>query len=254
MGFVRRFCLLIVAAWFSACGVDEVSMTDDSTLDEADQGIIGGVAAASGAVAASTVMFVPLGGDGTHGCSATVIDAAHALTAAHCLIGLQPGDQADLLFAPVVSATVPRRRVTSFKSASAGLQLTDDLAVLTFSGGLPVGYQPVALAKKTFTLRAGQALILAGFGQTNSTQNDRGTLHVGDSVFKRTQTGHKYLAQGATSICSGDSGGPDFVLRNGVLVQVGVHVSGDCATSDISTDVRAYSAFITSTGATPTFR
>jgi secreted trypsin-like serine protease len=112
----------------------------------------------------------------------------------------------------------------------------------------------VALAKTRFVLTADSTpVIQAGYGQTNLTVNDRGTLHQLTTTYRATAADRKIRASGAGGICSGDSGGPDYVVRAGRLVQIGVHVSGDCATSTISTDVRQFNSYIVSTGATPTF-
>lgn len=218
-----------------------------------DQAIFGGeTVAAGGPIARSTVMFVVQGGDGQHGCSASLIDAAHALTAAHCLIGLQPGDQPELVLAVKVTAGAgPRRTVTSFVAFDSGFD--EDIAVLRFAGGLPAGYEPVALAAPSLSLAPGAPLVLAGYGQTTAAVNDRGTLRAAASQFAGGH-GHRYEATApGAGLCSGDSGGPDYVANGATLVQLGVHVSGDCATSATSSDVRAYQQFIDSTGASPIY-
>jgi len=115
---------------------------------QVSQAIFGGEAVTDGPIARSTVMFVAKGGDGTHGCSASIIDAAHALTAAHCVFGLQTTDEPELVLAPHVAPGAPRRTVTTF--ARPNDSFDDDIAVLTFAGGLPGDYTPVPLAAATF--------------------------------------------------------------------------------------------------------
>jgi len=221
-----------------------------TTVDETSQSIFGGEAVTSGPIAHSTVMFVAKGGDGTHGCSASIIDAAHALTARHCVFGLQPGDAPELVLELHVTAGGTRRTVTTFTTPNDGFD--DDIAVLTFAGGLPTDYEAVALAAATLAMTAGDDLVHAGYGQTTSTVNDRGTLHAVATHFVEPQPHNRYLASAPNAgICSGDSGGPDYIPNGEQLVQLGVHVSGDCQSGGVSTDVRLYLDFIFAAGATP---
>jgi secreted trypsin-like serine protease len=250
-GLSRAAALAVAVLGLSAC-LD--APAGDADLGDVAYEISGGDAVTSGPVAASTVMMVAQGNDGSHGCSASILDASHALTAAHCTIGLGPDNPAELVFAPVVRGVpgAPRRLVTQFAIPTSFLE---DIAVLTFIGGLPAGYAPVAVAKAGFVLTANVTpVVMAGYGQTTAAVNDRGTLHQGTSTYRQQVATKRYLATGATSgVCSGDSGGPDYVIRNGTLVQIGVHVSGDCATSTASTDVRQFNVFLTSSGAQPMF-
>ena len=217
---------------------------------EVSQSIFGGEAVTDGPIARSTVMFVAKGGDGTHGCSASIIDAAHALTAAHCVFGLQPGDEPELVLELHVAAGGTRRTVTTFARPSDSFD--DDIAVLTFGGGLPADHEPVALAAATLPVAAGDDLVHAGYGQTTATVNDRGTLHAVATKFVGPQPDNRYLASAPNAgICSGDSGGPDYLPDGQRVVQLGVHVSGDCQSAGVSSDVRRYLDFILGTGATP---
>jgi trypsin len=221
-----------------------------TTSGAISQSIFGGEAVTDGPIARSTVMFVAKGGDGTHGCSASIIDTAHALTAAHCVFGLQPGDEPELVLELHVAAGGTRRTVTTF--ARPNDSFDDDIAVLTFAGGLPVDHEPVALADATLPIAAGDDLVHAGYGQTTATVNDRGTLRAVATRFVEPQPNNRYLASAPDAgICSGDSGGPDYVPNGARVVQLGVHVSGDCQSAGVSSDVRRYLDFILGTGATP---
>jgi secreted trypsin-like serine protease len=240
---------LLLTCFLAGCVVD----ASDVDSEEAADAIAGGTVVTSGPIARTTVMFVAAGGDGTHGCSASIIDASHALTAGHCLIGLDPGDQPELVFETVVHAGGTRRTVTAFVGAPDSLN--NDIAVLTFAGGLPPGHSATAVARQGFTLSPDRTTVThAGYGQTTADVNDRGTLHRASSTFRRTLKDHRILSsRDGAGICSGDSGGPDYVRRDQRYVQVGVHVSGDCATTTVSTDVRAFTAFLLAQGAQPTF-
>ena len=126
--------MMVVAAL--GCGAEE------GDLERAAQGIANGQVITVGPIARSTVMFTPGNGDGTHGCTATLLDEAHALTAAHCLLGATPATEPVLVFSPAFSPTAPRRSVTALVPADPRSSVRADIAVLTFAGGLPEGYTP----------------------------------------------------------------------------------------------------------------
>jgi hypothetical protein len=198
-------------------------------------------------------MFTAASSGGLHGCSASILDSAHALTAAHCILGLP--DDAVLVFATRFSATAAMRPVTAAVKPSAGTR--EDIAVLTFSGGLPPGAEPVVLASN-LVMSAQDKITHAGYGVTSLAGTGRGTLRQATGRFVTTVPAQKrYRAESPTGgICSGDSGGPDYVtVRGGQQRQLGVHVSGGCDSApnsvSSSTDVRQYITWIRSTGASP---
>jgi hypothetical protein len=208
-------------------------------------------------VARSTVMFFSAATEGKHGCSASVIDESHALTAGHCLIGADGVTDLVLLFATAYSPDAPTRPVTAAFTPGGFFEGGADVAVLAFAGGLPAGYEPAVLVANAPVPR-GTKLIHAGFGQSASAVNDRGVLRAGPGrlVGFRRDPDPVYAARGeAASICSGDSGGPDYLAGSpdGRLRQLGVHVAGGCDVepTSVSTDVRAHLDWIRSTGARP---
>jgi secreted trypsin-like serine protease len=209
--------------------------------------IVGGTLVPEGSeVARRTVLFTVAEGDGTHGCTATVLDATHALTAAHCVFGVSVDEGLVLVFATRWSAGAPKRAVTSFRTYDSGLD--NDIAVLTFAGGLPEGSLPVTLPDEHLALPSGTAVVHAGYGRTSadSDGSDRGVLRstpglvLGNNAAMHRLT---FSSPGHT-VCNGDSGGPDFLPADGRWVQIGVHVTGDCVGSAASTDVRAYLRWI----------
>jgi secreted trypsin-like serine protease len=211
-------------------------------VDDAASPIVGGVVEAPGsAIARRTVMFTTASGDGTHGCTATVLDDSHALTAAHCLIGASDVPDLVIVFANRFSASATTRPVTATHAYAEGIE--HDIAVVTFAGGLPGGYVPVKLPDH-LELAPGAAVIEAGYGKASgdSDGSDRGILRSVQSALQSVDTAQHRLLIGTDghTVCNGDSGGPDFVTVGGELVQIGVHSTGDCATGGTSTDVRAY--------------
>jgi uncharacterized protein (TIGR03382 family) len=200
------------------------------------------------AVARASAMFTTRAAAGAHGCSAAILDEAHAITAAHCTFGLEEVADPILVFATRVTADAPTRPIVAWFTPTDGFD--EDLAVVEFEGGLPEGAAPVAIAPR-LRLRRGDPLTIAGYGETPD-GTGRGTLRQSAGRFDRLihDPPRRYRGSGGV-ICSGDSGGPDFVVVGGTLRLLGVHVTGDCATTSVSTDVRRYVDFIASTGATP---
>lgn len=199
-------------------------------------------------VARVSVMFTTRSTIGATGCSATILDDAHALTAAHCTFGLDGVPDPVLVFATEVTAESTTRDVVDFFTPSDDLE--QDIAVLEFDGGLPEGAEAVVLAPK-LELAKTVDMIHAGYGIVSEEVDGRGTLRQTTGRFEASLSkGKRYRARGG-AVCSGDSGGPDLMVGDGRLIQTGVHVSGDCDTIVISTDVRKYVDFIESTGASP---
>jgi Trypsin len=209
-------------------------------------------------IARSTLMFLSAATEGKHGCSASLIDESHALTAGHCARGTEGISDLVLLFATAYSPDAPTRPVTAtFIPPGYPFNGGADIGVIEFSGGVPAGYTPAVLVSNA-PVAPGTKLIHAGFGQSTSTVNDRGILRAGRGhlVKFRNAPAPVYDASGdSSSICSGDSGGPDYltVSADGRLRQIGVHVSGGCdlEPTSSSTDVRANIDWIRSTGARP---
>jgi hypothetical protein len=208
-----------------------------------------GPVGAASAVARSTVFLTSRQAQGRAGCSASLIDESHALTAWHCHIGGPLPDDAVVVFAPQYGPDAPTRPAVEFLAPDGPEHA--DIAVVRFTGGLPPGYAPVPLAGAT-RVSTGTAVIHAGYGQTGRDTRDRGTLRAAVSRFDRPLPGLRYrAATPGHGLCSGDSGGPDLVAVGGELRQLGVHVTGDCHGFGISTDVRHQIDWIRSTGARP---
>lgn len=244
LGPVATVALYAAAA---GCTPGEPERVERSTRSAPISG--GSEVPAGSAVARSTVMFTSASSGGEHGCSATILDDAHALTAAHCTFGLEDVADPVLMFAVRFAPDAAMRPVTDGFAPTDGF--TEDIAVLVFAGGLPEGAEPVVLAPKLI-LADGDSVTHAGYGVTASGAPDRGTLRSSEGRFdgSHPEVDARYVTIGA-GVCSGDSGGPDFVTVGGNARQLGVHVTGDCASWSVSTDVRRYVDWIESTGAEP---
>jgi hypothetical protein len=141
--------------------------------------------------------------------------------------------------------------------------IVNDMALLQMARNAPAGVTPVPLLPANMALTSadvGTTLRIVGFGLTNPSDNNSAgtknqvTEHLGIVCGGNTAC---YYQQGEASprticfnqqpggSCSGDSGGPAFLTRNGVTYVAGVTSYGDqnCAYFGCSTKVDAFQAF-----------
>lgn len=117
-----------------------------------------------------------------------------------------------------------------------------DIAMVHFQGGLPAGYKPVKLAASAAVVQPGVKMHMIGYGLAKvdskmavingqatfvpvPDQTTPGQLRESEVAIDRydLKTGMIFTDGRATSVCSGDSGGPAFVMdASGNPVQVGI--------------------------------
>ncbi len=242
-----RLLAIIVAGLFQACGPQATFDAESSSVDRFP--IVNGFNVSPDSdIARHTVIFYALSTNGKYGCTATILDKAHALTAGHCLFGVNGVSDLSIGFTVSVNSNTEFRHVTKTQAAP-GV----DLAIITFEGGLPDGYQPVTLAKGLRITKTTPA-IEAGYGKTSYQSNgsERGTLRAINVAISSIDTRRSSVkTQGVGAICNGDSGGPTFVRVGGELRQIGVHRSSDCATTSMSVLVTSYIDWMISLGVQP---
>lgn len=188
-------------------------------------------------------------------CTGTLIDKNIVLTAAHCI----PPNPRSMY---VVFST-SLKNITSLRAASVvhavvspmwgkkkGNKNTGDIAVVKFQGQAPTGYVPVNILRNSHYLAPSTTTLLAGFGL------DDGTTQAGSGVLREvftvlTNPGYSQTEaildqKEDRGVCTGDSGGPAFLLLNDVYYIWGVASRGDakCKTTGIYTVVVPHLQFI----------
>jgi hypothetical protein len=158
---------------------------------------------------------------GLNGCTGTIIAKDLILTAAHCydnsvqggyvLFGIQFNGR-DRKIINIEKATVNRAYSAPY----------NDVAMLKLASDIPAGYKPAKLLPAGVSLTNGQAVRQAGYGSDN-TPNSFGTLRTVDSRYVgQGSRGSLSVRNGSTAACSGDSGGPLYVQRNGEWYVAGI--------------------------------
>lgn len=261
----KKFALAMsTVALLGACS-EPSSVPEVSVEAPERQGIIGGDKVdSSHIVAKSTVaLYDPKAGAL---CSGTLISKELVLTAAHCID--PSSDQLIVYFGqdlskPAESLVRKALKAVQHKDYNPErMEDTADIAMVRFSGELPPGFAPVALFNDFASLKKGSKVRVAGYGL-----NWAWGIKRGSGVLRTTELKVKEPVYGQTEImidqsirkgvCSGDSGGPAYIEKNGKLFLMGVVSRGDsipipltpdCFIMSIFTRVDAYVPWIKETG------
>lgn len=177
-------------------------------------------------------------------CSATVIAAHVALTAAHCVRDIHPDA---LVFGARADSNAKYVALSPQHTILAGFDLgthTNDLALLYFEEAASVA--PLRWATSRAAVDADAAVRLVGYGRPNPTdvaplQKRRGTAVV------NAADGKLQIRPLPTAPCNGDSGGPVLLKDGAQEVIVGVITDGsDDCTSANAIDLRPHDSFLSS--------
>jgi secreted trypsin-like serine protease len=198
-------------------------------------------------------------------CTASILSDTILLTAAHCVDG--PSSSLRVVFGPDIRDPQTRiiQKVEEYKVSplwpfrqSEELN-TGDVAIVRYSGGLPVGFKPATLLTDVSKLANGTTVLLAGYGQSNGvTGTGSGRLRyvevaIEDNKFSESEVLlDQRQGKGA---CHGDSGGPAYVKVDGKLLLWGITNRGindprnDCSVSAAYASVLFYASWIQRTAA-----
>jgi len=158
---------------------------------------------------------------GLSGCTGTIIARDLILTAAHCYQNSLQGGY--VLFGMQFNGK--ERKIIKIAGSTVNRTYTgphNDVALLKLASDVPAGYKPVKLLPSSIPLNPGDTVRQAGYGSDNR-PNSFGTLRTVDSRYQgRGRSGSLSVRSGTTAACSGDSGGPLYVQKNGEWYTAGI--------------------------------
>lgn len=256
---IRNIILLVLTAFiYTSCTPTDNSSSYQPTKLNSANHIIGGTTVENNLHTGKYVvgMFAPRFGN----CSGVIIAEDLILTAAHCIppnprsltiifdSNLNNAHQKNMR--PVISATVSPYWIANSKNP----KNKGDLAVVKFQGPIPNGYKQAYMLTNSAYIADRSFTLLAGFGVSSTSQIDNSSGVLRETFTSITQA--KYSATealinqlGGRGTCSGDSGGPAFILINGTYYLWGITSQGDaeCRNYGIYTNIVPYLKWIQQT-------
>lgn len=209
----------------SACGGVEPEPQVNSTT----QGIVAGTLH-SGDPEVGLLLTQKASSSGVGICTATLVGAKIAVTAAHCV---EPDGRHLLILDDV------RYNVASVvRHPNYADKLFDyDVAIVKLAAA--PGLKPAALGVEAPVV--GQELTLIGYGVIGQDADGSGVKRIASNTVASLRVrslSYRSAGNGVGNVCFGDSGGPSFATINDQRVVVGIHsfVSGSCGV--LGTDMR----------------
>ncbi|HEX4034697.1 MAG TPA: serine protease [Solirubrobacteraceae bacterium] len=225
---------------------------------EAHAAIVGGAAAAPGALPWLAYIHDAQGGGAYEWCTGTVVAPNLVLTAAHCVedvssAAVSPAsnftvvtgsvDWSDTAHAQVSTVTQVIPDDTTVETSANGINVVGDAALLELETSTTAPAVALYDASNAALVAPGTVATIAGWGLTSpSAAAGPGTLQKGQTViqdpnwcFQEQQAQFQTNSQlctvdapsYATSACNGDSGGPLLVDSAGTWIEVGITSTSD---------------------------
>lgn len=228
----------------TACSPRSVSATG-ATAEDSSANIIGGTPIHERASqAARSVVLLDIKnrfGQSLGFCTATLIGPQTILSAAHCFdeSRIKGFDHFDIRFTNNydISNSLSRKglKFQRHGTYNSTQKYDHDIAVATFEGSIPEGYDYVNVDADTKASYAGKTVYVYGYGRSQDytgRPNENawawiGQLHKGvmkiEDTYNRFPDRYWLNSAVPSFICQGDSGGPQFYHENGVLKVIGVN-------------------------------
>lgn len=181
---------------------------------------------------------------GERGCSGTLVAPRVVVTAGHCVILAE-----QVQFGPSDGGELRNVRHALAHPEFQPSTLAHDIGVLLLDAPAPMGARPWPLRTAPMTTaEVGATLRIVGYGRTGVDDMQAPRKREGHSVVTEIAATTFALGPAPSQPCGGDSGGPAFMLEDGVEVLVGVTSSGDvrCEQGAVDTRVDVHAGFVQS--------
>lgn len=242
--FKKHFSNVLICAFFSysvftvltACqknvnGINSTRNENYTQQNKSIASILGGEIVKPGDIVAhSTVAIKLINGKKAYPmCTGTLISPNLILTASHCLEGMA---KSELRIGFSIESKDVLDEETMYEIEDFvihprfGEGRLNDIALIKISQFAPESYKPVAVLPSNYQLTVGMPMLLAGYGVINDdTGDDTQALRKVIVPLSKILNEESILVTDQTNTmgaCNGDSGGPAYLEKDGVLYVYGI--------------------------------